>query len=213
MRKAFTLIELLIVVAIIAILAAIAVPNFLEAQVRSKVSRAKADMRSTSLAIETYLLDYNTIPPDGNDINNWPYPQANKTPAFERPGMLLDGKLNANNYNSYCFRLFGIWKFFTTPIAYMSSVPPDPFSSSGVPLSYETWVGIAGTPWLNKPVFCVTTSWGPMKYMTSAYNFPDSIYDPSNGTISAGNMYRIGAIKDAGYAKNRFGASFDFMPH
>ena len=55
--RAFTLIELLIVVAIIAILAAIAVPNFLEAQVRAKVSRVKSDMRSLATAIETYRID------------------------------------------------------------------------------------------------------------------------------------------------------------
>ncbi len=52
--KVFTLIEILIVVAIIAILAAIAVPNFLEAQVRSKVSRTKSDMRSVATALESY---------------------------------------------------------------------------------------------------------------------------------------------------------------
>ncbi len=57
--RGFTLIELLIVVAIIAILAAIAVPNFLEAQVRSKVSRVKADMRTLATAIETYTVDNN----------------------------------------------------------------------------------------------------------------------------------------------------------
>ncbi len=62
--KGFTLIELLIVVAIIAILAAIAVPNFLEAQVRSKVSRVKADFRSISTAIESYMVDHNHYPPD-----------------------------------------------------------------------------------------------------------------------------------------------------
>lgn len=60
--QAFTLIELLIVVAIIAILAAIAVPNFLEAQTRAKVSRAMSDMRSLATAIEVYRTDNNQYP-------------------------------------------------------------------------------------------------------------------------------------------------------
>ena len=59
---AFTLIELLIVVAIIAILAAIAVPNFLEAQVRAKASRARADMRTMATALEAYAVDCNRYP-------------------------------------------------------------------------------------------------------------------------------------------------------
>jgi prepilin-type N-terminal cleavage/methylation domain-containing protein len=63
-RYGFTLIELLIVVAIIAILAAIAVPNFLEAQVRSKVSRTKADLRTIATALESYAVDYNKYPLD-----------------------------------------------------------------------------------------------------------------------------------------------------
>ncbi len=62
MKRAFTLIELLIVVAIIAILAAIAVPNFLEAQTRSKVARVKADMRTLATAIESYHVDNNRPP-------------------------------------------------------------------------------------------------------------------------------------------------------
>ena len=61
--SAFTLIELLIVVAIIAILASIAVPNLLEAQTRSKVSRVKADLRTVATALEAYHGDYNVYPP------------------------------------------------------------------------------------------------------------------------------------------------------
>jgi type II secretory pathway pseudopilin PulG len=75
-------------VAIIAILAAIAVPNFLEAQVRSKVSRTKADMRSAATAIESYMVDWNKYPFDGANAagplagkyNYWYLPKDLSTP-------------------------------------------------------------------------------------------------------------------------------------
>src|SRR5210317_2224960 len=92
--KAFTLIELLIVVAIIAILAAIAVPNFLEAQIRSKVSRVKSDQRSLATAIESYYVDNNSYPAtDSSDGSSNGYgandiasasPQLKNMPTFRR---------------------------------------------------------------------------------------------------------------------------------
>lgn len=63
-RRGFTLIELLIVIAIILILIAIALPNFLEAQIRAKVTRARTDMRTISIAMDTYYLDFRMYPPD-----------------------------------------------------------------------------------------------------------------------------------------------------
>jgi len=60
--RAFTYVELTIVAAIIAILAAIAVPNFLEAQVRATVSRSQADMVTIKLALDAYRLDKRMYP-------------------------------------------------------------------------------------------------------------------------------------------------------
>lgn len=62
MKKAFTLIELLIVVAIIGILAAIAVPNFMNAQIRAKVARSQSDVRSIAQSIRMYSMDNNFYP-------------------------------------------------------------------------------------------------------------------------------------------------------
>lgn len=53
-RKGFTLVEIMIVVAIIALLAAIAVPNLLSAKKTANEAAAKANVRSFSTAAETY---------------------------------------------------------------------------------------------------------------------------------------------------------------
>ena len=58
-RGGFTLVEIMIVVAIIALLAAIAVPNFLRARKRSQASRVLQDMRMIDSAIDQYAIETN----------------------------------------------------------------------------------------------------------------------------------------------------------
>jgi len=203
MRKrvlGFTLIELLIVVAIIAILAAIAVPNFLEAQVRSKVSRAKADMRSLATALESYRVDQNQYPPDSVYYNMFRTPRI----EVESPLYLL-----------------------TTPLAYMTQIPSDVFptrahavwnpAAQPQPYVYFGWCQWKylqkafhpewldhGYQWLlytrgpdlqlnggEYAMFSeeVLNSLGPPVWDGIGY---PCLYDPTNGTTSAGDIIRVG---------------------
>ncbi|MCC5876525.1 MAG: prepilin-type N-terminal cleavage/methylation domain-containing protein [Candidatus Sumerlaeia bacterium] len=200
-NQGFTLIELLIVVAIIAILAAIAVPNFLEAQTRSKVSRAAADMRTIDTAMQSYLVDHNRQPLVQTHGTNSP-------PAWW-------GFISTQ---------------LTTPVAYLTSIPVMPFidetvlgfwqliggnqnnqpytivRDTRIPASWPVGATFgggapAGVP-NNAPIgrifneevkrsaYIIYTS-GPDAVDGTVWGVPE-YYDPTNGTISYGDIYRFG---------------------
>jgi prepilin-type N-terminal cleavage/methylation domain-containing protein len=61
-RGGFTLVEIMIVVAIIGLLVAIAVPNFLRARQRSQATMVVEDLRLIDAAIDQYAIEYNKLP-------------------------------------------------------------------------------------------------------------------------------------------------------
>ncbi len=62
-RKGFTLIELMVVIAIIIILAAVAIPNYLSMTERAKKSRVASDFSAVATALETFRTDWGKYPP------------------------------------------------------------------------------------------------------------------------------------------------------
>jgi prepilin-type N-terminal cleavage/methylation domain-containing protein len=70
-RTGFTLVEIMIVVAIIALLAAIAVPGFLRARKRSQASRIINDLRLIDSAVDQYAIETNKKTGDLVDVTDW----------------------------------------------------------------------------------------------------------------------------------------------
>jgi prepilin-type N-terminal cleavage/methylation domain-containing protein len=174
MRRAFTLIELLIVIAIIAILALIAIPNFLESQVRAKVSRCMADMKAVGVAMQTYTVDYGMHPLS--------------------EGLTVDAIQNQ----------------LTTPIAYLTAWPEDPFAIEPVGQNRASYKYRALHLWdvssdkdrtiWGRGIFWWIDSFGPSQTSNdptnpgkifNTYNMITGaqalrIYDPTNGMKSLG---------------------------
>jgi len=58
-REGFTLVEIMIVVAIIGLLASIAVPNFMRARLRSQATACKQDLRMIDAAVDQWAIEQN----------------------------------------------------------------------------------------------------------------------------------------------------------
>lgn len=190
--QAFTLIELLIVVAIIGILAAIAVPNFLNARMRATVSRTQSDLRALSLAIESYQIDNNAFPPSPGDLTR---NMVKLTTPISYIGSVdftdifkVEQQATGNDLTSY---LFFSYKY-----------------------NASTWMGRIQRPDLSTDGFCLS-SWGPDRVQGSQIpkgNYVGSpvewlyihiqdgnpaqgyagVYNPTNGLLSAGDIGRWG---------------------
>lgn len=188
MGRAFTLIELLIVVAIIAILAAIAVPNFLEAQTRAKVARVSSDLRTMATALEAYCVDCNHYPPSWD----WAYTEEAlirlTTPVAYMNSLLAD-PLNPQKrlwhsqsdppgtlYSDDTILIRGLFAYMSYPE--MRRTSANAFQTDYRNFTGRQWSGQMG--WQMR-------SMGP-----NLVDDNSRPYDPSNGTISAGDIARFG---------------------
>ena len=208
MKKAFTLIELLIVVAIIAILAAIAVPNFLEAQMRSKVSRTKADQRSIATGIEAYAVDNNHFPIDRADDTAYPYylhkglttPITYITNAARMYDVFSMQRQTQENWQvrwRFRYRAF-TEKWLTSAYPELGFNLPGPTSPGCIMAAtkHGAWFLVSKGP---------DGAQGPLPSGfadgTNANDWLWQLYDPTNGTVSKGDVIRgqAGVINEKGY--------------
>lgn len=199
MIKGLCIFELLLVVAISAVLIAVAAPNFLEAQKRKQVTQIYSDLRTNALALEAYAADHdNRFPPRG---------------VYDRSATQV------TPLTFYALALDPIW--LTTPLAYLSDERSllDPFQAPHYNPN-EVKSGANANQWL-KGRYRYTASrqtanssqveavllrrygeWrllgaGPDTYVfNTTFDAPSSAattitpYDPTNGILSIGDIGR-----------------------
>jgi len=216
-RKGFSLLELLIAIAIISIITAIVVPNLMSANIRAKVSGVKADMGSIAIALEDYKVDYGEYPKDSRFSRDT---TGYASDIIAQPNQAFDGDGGTDSDDNDAIGLgYLVYPKTDFEPTYLKRIAGDPFNNSGK----EDWNGTSGahnhhylyytgkwdsvsgtsvdcTSSDDSPQYWALVSYGPDKDkdITSYANAKKAVadgtnlYNPDNGIVSSGDIVIIG---------------------
>jgi competence protein ComGC len=178
----FTMVELTTVGLIILVLIAIALPNFLEAQIRAQVTTCTADMTFLAQSLEEYYIAQRAYPP-------------NRVAKLPTGGLAGDGTPTLRG---------AALRPLTTPIAYLSMLPGDYFPPESHRSNYYDYINFVdltgGSISLRTFLFPGTAAYliasvGPDFIPgITAGSLPTTaiLYSPTNGTRSNGDLILFG---------------------
>jgi prepilin-type N-terminal cleavage/methylation domain-containing protein len=122
-RGGFTLVEIMIVVAIIALLASIAIPNFLRSRKRSQATQVLEDLRLIDAAIDQYAIEFAKKKDDAAAWADIKMYLKTGTRLYNTTGTDILG----NSFNKGAFKVDEIPLVADTTFGALSDVAPDEF--------------------------------------------------------------------------------------
>lgn len=196
--EAFTLVELLVAVAVVAVLAALALPNFLAAQTRSKTARARADMRTLSTALEVYHADGGSWPPNDGKFNivpvelSTPVAYLSSTATLDPFSIRERHPVHGERAAHYTYQLVVAGGDVARHVLAGNNPPVEaidaPGLNPGAAERYGSWkLASNGPDRLYSAVGTPGGPWNPHPHVLLGADIP---YDPTNGTASLGNIVR-----------------------